>query len=93
MPASWRNRSPGDHSVELPEVFSTPVEPAISEAHATARAWGRTPLDERCARLRLAQSELAEAREELARGIAVETGKPLTEALGEARRSMSDARD
>lgn len=83
MAASWRNRSPGDHSFEFPETFATPVDPAISAAHDAAQAWGKVPLDERCTRLRLAQGELTQAREELARGIAQETGKPSTEALGE----------
>ena len=79
----WRNRSPGDLSVELPEVVATPVEPAIESAVKAARGWARTPLDERIAMLRSAQSALAEQREELALGIAVETGKPITEARGE----------
>src|SRR5687768_15939995 len=83
MPASWRNRSPVDHSCELPERFATPTGPAVAAAQAAAREWGSLPLDERCARLRLAQAELATDRNELARGIALETGKPLTEALGE----------
>lgn len=80
----WRNRSPGDHSLELPEVYATETEPALAAAEAARRSWAATPLDERCARLKLAQTELATARDELARGIAIETGKPLTEALGEA---------
>jgi succinylglutamic semialdehyde dehydrogenase len=83
MSPSWRNRSPGDHSFEFPEVSATEVEPVICDADAAARSWRATPLDERCARLKLAQSELGEARQELALGIAMETGKPLTEALGE----------
>jgi acyl-CoA reductase-like NAD-dependent aldehyde dehydrogenase len=83
MPASWRNRSPGDHSFQFPEVSSTPVEPAVAAACGAARTWASTPLSERCARLRLAQAELTQARDALARGIAIETGKPVTEALGE----------
>lgn len=83
MAASWRNRSPGDHSVELPEVFASDCEQSIAAAQAKARSWARVPLDERCARLKVAQTALTEAREELALGIAIETGKPLTEALGE----------
>jgi acyl-CoA reductase-like NAD-dependent aldehyde dehydrogenase len=83
MAASWRNRSPGDVSVELPEVFATPPAPVVAAAHAAAHQWARTQLDERCAFLKHAQSALASAKDELARGIATETGKPLTEALGE----------
>ena len=83
MAASWRNRSPGDHSFEFPETSATPVEPALAAAESAAAGWGKMSLDERCARLRLAQGELTQAREALARGIALETGKPITEALGE----------
>ncbi len=76
-------RSPGDLSVVLPEVAPGDVAAAVESAVAAAHAWARTPLPERIARLREAQRALAAAKEELARGIAIETGKPLTEAVGE----------
>ena len=76
-------RSPGDLSVVLPEVAPGDVAAAVGAAVAAAGAWARTPLPERIARLRDAQQALAAAKEELARGIALETGKPITEALGE----------
>ena len=76
-------RSPGDLSVVLPEVAPGDVAAAVEFAVSAAGAWARTPLPERIARLRDAQQALADAKEELARGIALETGKPLTEALGE----------
>lgn len=79
----WRNRSPGDLSIELDEIEATPVEPAIAAAEKAAREWARTPLSERIACLRGAQAALAEKKEDLARGIAIETGKPITEARGE----------
>jgi acyl-CoA reductase-like NAD-dependent aldehyde dehydrogenase len=75
--------SPGDLSVALPEVAPTPVEPVIAAATNAARAWARTPLDERVVCLQRAHAALAEVKEELAQGIAVETGKPITEARGE----------
>ena len=75
--------SPGDLLVVLPEVAPGDVAVSVEAAVAAASAWARTPLPERIARLRLAQSALAAAKDELARGIALETGKPLTEALGE----------
>ena len=80
---SWRNRSPGDLSIELPESTAGDVGAAVESAVAASEAWTRTPLPERIARLRQAQSALAAAKDELAHGIALETGKPLTEALGE----------
>ena len=76
-------RSPGDLSIVLPTVALGDVAAAVGAAVAAAGAWARTPLPERIARLRDAQQALAAAKEELARGIALETGKPITEALGE----------
>ncbi len=81
--ASEPRRSPGDLSVILPEVAPTDVAAAVDAAVAAAGGWARTPLPERIARLRVVQQALAAAKEELARGIALETGKPITEALGE----------
>ena len=81
--AADRRRSPGDLSVILPDVATSDVPAAVETAVSAAGAWARTPLAERIARLRDAQQALAAAKEELARGIAVETGKPITEALGE----------
>lgn len=79
----WRNRSPGDLSIELDEVEATPVEPAIAAAEKAAHSWARTPLAERVECLRRAQAAVVDKKEELARGIALETGKPITEARGE----------
>ncbi len=76
-------RSPGDLSVVLPDLAAGDVAAAVGNAVAASTAWVRTPLPERIERLRVAQQALAAAKEELARGIALETGKPLTEALGE----------
>ena len=76
-------RSPGDLSVVLPDVATGDVAAAVEAAVSAAGAWARTPLPERIARLRDAQQALAAAKDELARGIAIETGKPVTEALGE----------
>lgn len=76
-------RSPGDLSIELPEITAGNVSAAVETAVAASGTWARTPLPERIARLRVAQTALAAAKDELARGIALETGKPLIEALGE----------
>ena len=80
---SWRHRSPGDLSIELDEVVVTPVEPVIAAAAKAARAWARTSVAERCESLKRAQSALAAVKDDLAHGIALETGKPITEARGE----------
>lgn len=81
--AAEPRRSPGDLSILLPEVAAGDVADAVGTAAAASEEWARTPLPERIARLRAAQSALAPAKEELALGIALETGKPITEALGE----------
>lgn len=83
MVERWMNHSPGDLSVALPEVIAGDVSAAAERAHAAAPAWARTPVAERIERMRTAQQALATAKEELARGITVETGKPITEAQGE----------
>jgi acyl-CoA reductase-like NAD-dependent aldehyde dehydrogenase len=82
-PERWRNRSPGDLSVELPEVQAGDVSAAIAVASDVAQKWARVPLVERVVRMQAAQVQLTSTKEALAHGIALETGKPLTEARGE----------
>jgi len=82
-PARWRNKSPGDLSIELNEITSSDVEMCAQQCVLSGLAWARTGRDERARRLKLAQAKIAGAKEELARGISIETGKPITEALGE----------
>jgi acyl-CoA reductase-like NAD-dependent aldehyde dehydrogenase len=79
----WQNLSPGDLSIALPEVESSDVGAAIEAAVAATAKWARVPFEERVDCLRRAQQALAAAKERLAHGIALETGKPITEALGE----------
>ena len=81
--SSWTNKSPGDLSIELPEISSDAVAPAVDAALAAAGRWADTPLAERVGRLKTAQSVIEHHKERLAEGIALETGKPLREAVGE----------
>lgn len=83
MAERWTNLSPGDLSVALPEVEAGDVSAAVARAQAAAPGWAAVPLQERIERLRTVQQALATAKEELARGITIETGKPLTESQGE----------
>lgn len=83
FPSSWRNRSPGDLSIELNEVCADDVASTIEAACNAAPAWRCAPLVEKIARMKAVQQELANAKERLARGISLETGKPLNESLGE----------
>lgn len=80
---AWRNRSPGDLSVELPEVVATPVPPAIEAARAATADWASTRLEDRIDRLRGCRSAIEPLKDELAMAIAVEVGKPVKEATGE----------
>jgi acyl-CoA reductase-like NAD-dependent aldehyde dehydrogenase len=80
---TWRNRSPGDFSIELDEVRATPVDPAVDAATRAFRDWSHTPQEKRVELLRAARGRIDAAKDELARGIAIETGKPLREAVGE----------
>ena len=82
-PPSWRNYSPGDLSIELDEVCAGDVSAAVESAGNAAAAWRSAPLVEKIARMKAALQELAAAKDRLARGIAIETGKPLNEAIGE----------
>ncbi|UOR01425.1 aldehyde dehydrogenase family protein [Leucobacter allii] len=82
-------RSPFDGSVvgEVAVATAVDADAAVAAAVRGAARWRRTPAHERAAIL-LRAAELAEARSaELAATISAENGKPIAEALGEARRS------
>jgi acyl-CoA reductase-like NAD-dependent aldehyde dehydrogenase len=79
----WVNHSPGDLSIALPELQAGDVEAAVRAASEATARWAATPLGERIDYLRAAQKGLTVARERLAQGIALEVGKPITEATGE----------
>ena len=74
---------PSDLSIEIPTLPATAVEPSLAAAVAASQKWAATTVAERCERMRQAQAALGAAKDELARGIAFETGKPLAEAIGE----------
>lgn len=79
----WKNRSPGDTRIELPEVCASDVERCVQKAHEAAVAWAQTSLEKRIDYVRKIQAGLKEIEEDLAQGIALETGKPLRESRGE----------
>src|SRR5688572_5224730 len=82
-PLRWQNRSPGDLSILLPEVEATATEPVLAAAKLAAGKWARTALADRIVALRAAKEALGAEIEALARGISLETGKPISEARGE----------
>ena len=75
--------SPGDLSVRLPDIEDDDAVAAVSAADQAFSAWRRTSLDERIACLRDAGRRIAAIKDELARGITIETGKPITESTAE----------
>ena len=83
MTEAWQFSSPGNLNVKLDRIEPTPVEPAIAAANAARRNWSRVGYPERINRLKAVESGLREISEQLAMGIALETGKPLTESRGE----------
>ena len=83
MTQAWQFSSPGNLDLMLDRIEPTPVEPAIAAATAAWRNWAKLGHPERIKRLTAVEAGLRGISEELAMGIALETGKPLTEARGE----------
>jgi acyl-CoA reductase-like NAD-dependent aldehyde dehydrogenase len=79
-PQLWRVRSPGDLSVELPEVVSGDVEAAVARSKRAFVEWRRLSLAERKAILSRCRDRVKARQEDLAQAIALEVGKPLREA-------------
>jgi acyl-CoA reductase-like NAD-dependent aldehyde dehydrogenase len=83
MTQAWQLSSPGNLDIILERIEPTPVEPAIAAATAAWRNWSRLGYAERIHRLKAVEGGLREISESLSMGIALETGKPLTESRGE----------
>lgn len=75
--------SPGNLDHKLERIEPTPVGPVIAAAAAAWRPWAGLGYRKRIERLRAVEAGLREISEQLAMGIAIETGKPLTESRGE----------
>jgi succinate-semialdehyde dehydrogenase/glutarate-semialdehyde dehydrogenase len=78
-------RSPADGSLvgAMADCDATDTRLAIEAAAAAFGAWSRMPAQERASILLEARDEVLEREEELARLMAREAGKPVTEARGE----------
>ncbi len=79
-PPAWTNRSPGDLSMELPEVRASEVDASVVRAGNAFAGWRALTLDERKSALRACRARIEAKRENLAQLIALEVGKPLSEA-------------
>jgi acyl-CoA reductase-like NAD-dependent aldehyde dehydrogenase len=79
-PKVWRVRSPGDLSVEMAEISAGDVRRAVEISKLAFRGWRHESLEARKAALALCRERLKAKRDELARLIVAEVGKPLREA-------------
>lgn len=79
-PVTWRNRSPGDLAVELPEAHTGDVALTVEASRRAFAAWSATPLQERWTRLQACRERLVARSDDLSALIATETGKPIREA-------------
>ena len=70
--------SPGDLSRPLPLIEPNDVSTGVANAEAARRDWATTPLPQKTTYLCSAEQARIKAAGELARGIALEVGKPLT---------------
>jgi acyl-CoA reductase-like NAD-dependent aldehyde dehydrogenase len=75
--------SPGDLSITLPVLPDGDPAAAVDAAETAFEHWRWTSVDQRIAALRVAAKQVAHHQNELATGITLETGKPITEAKAE----------
>ncbi|KRE36908.1 succinate-semialdehyde dehydrogenase [Janibacter sp. Soil728] len=85
--SNYRTENPTTGEIErtFDEVDRAGALAAVERAHRAYEQWRERPLDERAQVLRRAADLYDERADELARAIAIEMGKPLKEAKGEAR--------
>jgi acyl-CoA reductase-like NAD-dependent aldehyde dehydrogenase len=79
-PTVWRRHSPGDLSVEMPEVSVGDVPAAVERSKRAFPGWQQLSFEQRKAALTMCRERLKGKQEDLARLIALEVGKPLREA-------------
>jgi succinate-semialdehyde dehydrogenase/glutarate-semialdehyde dehydrogenase len=84
MALTSTNPTTGEILQEYPEATDREVAEILSAAATASDGWRRTPFPERAARLRRAGGLLRERREELARLMTLEMGKPLAQGRAEA---------
>jgi acyl-CoA reductase-like NAD-dependent aldehyde dehydrogenase len=99
-PHTWQNASPGDLDTLLEPVTTTDLETAVGQSVKAFAQWRGTSLEERIGALTVCREKLKGSEDELARLIALEMGKPLTEArlevaavLGKFDFAFADARE
>ena len=85
MPANYRTQNPttGEITKEVPFITDAELAAALDRASAATATWRATPIAERAAVVRRVSELFISKRDELARIIATEMGKPLGESYGE----------
>jgi succinate-semialdehyde dehydrogenase / glutarate-semialdehyde dehydrogenase len=86
VPIESVNPSTGELIRKYEEMPPADAAAAIAEAHAAWRAWRRTPFRERAAPMKKAAQILRARKDEFARLMANEMGKPLKQAVAEAEK-------
>lgn len=87
-----RNPFSGEPVFRVSVAGKSDVERAIDAAAAAFTIWSETPAHERSRILHRAADLIAERREDLARTIVLEAGKPIRDARGEVTRAMQTFR-
>src|SRR3982074_2135537 len=82
------NPANGDDVARMSTVDRSTVAQAIKDAHAAFLPWRQLPGKKRGEMLHRAANELHGRREEIARLITLENGKPLTQSQGEVAMSV-----
>ena len=82
-PSSWKNRSPGDGTIEFPETFPGDVGSLAARSARAFTGWRSLTLDQRWAALQGCRRRLQAGADNLATLISSETGKPIREAAME----------
>src|SRR5512134_1410826 len=80
------NPASGERVREYVEAGAAEVGGILARADAACRAWRSVPFAERASRMRRAGALLRERKEQYARLMAVEMGKPVAQGRGEAEK-------
>ena len=86
MPLTSTNPATGETLATYEEMSPQEVEAALTQAAQAFTAWRRTTFSDRAAVVRRAAAELRRRKTELARLMAVEMGKPLSQGEGEVEK-------
>src|SRR5687767_2336239 len=86
MPLDSVNPATGETIKTYDEMTPRQAAAAVEEAHAAWKSWRTTPFSERARPMKKAAGILRERKEELARLMALEMGKPFKQGIAEAEK-------